>query len=539
MENNLDNFDDRFRERMSDFEPQGAKPDWGAFEQRWAEKEEEAAAAFDRIIRERLRNIDDSSRRAQHWKRMETRLDRAFTLRGKLMRYRVLEAAAAALLIWTASNSLDYLYDNELLMPNKKIAHQENTNKKITNPTLSGTIGAPIVTPRKESDKQRLPQLKNQLNSITAIQATHSFDKTITLQNSVINTIKTTESNLLDIQNHRQNPAKIGQKVGTTEGVVTINENSLLQNLGTTEGVVATSDNSLLEEQHHPQNPIKTGQKTGATEELIATVARRETAVVAPLVPNVREGFDLHLTAEDMLRKTPIIKPLHQNAENPSFARVVMYASATLDNTRNTVNSAVFYGESFDVQANSGGGVNIAFNVDDNLEIETGLAYASKKYTPVQVRKVTGNFDRYVTTNIQHVQLNLVNLPIHVKYRFKRGKHWSFFGLLGGSLNVAAQTSYDTELSLSTPNNERKILVQTEGDRLPQDYKSGLLEGGKFQENYYLTADIGVGAEYKVNKRWSLFVQPTYMHQIGVKGIGPNKDRINTLALQFGSKVVL
>jgi hypothetical protein len=510
MENNLDNFDDLFRKRMSDFEPQGAKPDWGAFEQRWAEKEEAETADFDRIIREKLRNVDDSSRRAQHWKRMEARLDSEFTLRGKLMRYRVLEAAAVVLLIWTVSNSLDYQNDNELLSPNAKTSHkviaqQEKTNKEVTSRAISGTLIAPSVRRQAQSEVQKYAQNKPQLNSSIFTKHTNSliFDNTFTSSNTIIeaahqvaqsspNKVADTKNSLLDAQNTNENHAEVGQNLVFAEG---------------TEGVVAN-------------------------------VTTHETTIVEPLAPKVK-GFDLHLNREDMMRKTPIVKPLYQKTEKPSSVRAIMYASATLDNTRNTVNSPVFYGESFDIQANGGGGINIAFNVDKNLEVETGLAYASKKYTPVQVRKITGNFDRYVTTSIRNVQLNLVNLPVHLKYRFKRGKRWNFFGVFGGSLNVAAQTSYDTELALSTPSQERRILIQTDGDRLPQDYKNGLLEGGKFQENYFLTADIGVGAEYKLNKRWSLFAQPIYMQQIGVKGIGPNKDRINTVALHFGSKVTL
>ncbi len=511
MENNLDNFDDLFRKRMSDFEPQGAKPDWGIFEQRWAEKEEAETAEFDRLIRERLHNLDDASRRAQHWKRMEARLDKEFTLKGKLIRYRVLEAAAVALLIWTVSNSLEYQNDNQQLTPNaktlgKNIAQQSTNPKATTAQSLSGSLVAPSATlqgkRRKDELSNSLGQYNHQLNVNIFTNPTNftAFDKTITSSNNALNIAQATTQKPND--------------------------------------AASDSEKSLLAANSSPLIPAEIAQKEATTEGVVAQVIAHETSVVAPLVPQDKRST-IHLTKEDLMRKTPIIKPLHQKAEKPSSLRAVMYASATLDNTRNTVNSPVFYGESFDVQANSGGGIHIAFKVDDNLEVETGLAYASKKYTPVQVRKVTGNFEGYVTTSIRNVHLNLVNLPVHLKYRFKRGKRWDFFGVFGGGLNIAAQTSYDTELAISSPNRARKSLIQTDGDRLPQAYQNGLLEGGKFQENYYVTADVGIAAEYKLNKRWSLFVQPTYMQQIGVKGIGPNKDRINTLALQVGSKVTM
>lgn len=515
MENNLDNFDDLFRQRMSDFEPNGAKPDWGAFEQHWAENEEAENADFDHLVRERLRNVDDSARRAQHWKLMEEKLNKEFTLRGKLMRYRVLEAAVVALLVLTISNVLDNRNDYQLVTPDNKNGQIANQYKYLPQKTISNT---PL--------SQKKSILKQYNNNITTIKQALNFNPL----NQPLGVGNSSKADLIQqITLSNNNTVFVNSQNGTTfEKINTLNNNKQISNIT---AITKKEFINIAENISHINNNIALTEGG----EIVET--NRSTAIVEPLMPKESEKLLLDLT--NMLPKTLIIKPLEHIVSKKSLLSSSMYASAMLDNSRNTVNSPVFFGESFDVQANSGGGINVAFKVDDNLEIETGLAYASKKYTPVQVRKITGNFDNYVTTNIRNVQLNLVNIPLHLKYQVKKGKRWNIFGILGGSLNLAAQTSYDTELAMSTSNQARKSLLEANGDRLPQSYQNGLLEGGRFNENYYVTADAGVSIEYKLDKRWSLFAQPTYMHHIGVKGIGPNKDRFNTLALHVGSKVTL
>jgi len=196
-----------------------------------------------------------------------------------------------------------------------------------------------------------------------------------------------------------------------------------------------------------------------------------------------------------------------------------------------------------------GGGLSVGLELG-RFEIETGAIYAARQY-PVGLLYVNGNIrDGLQGQRLQASELNIINVPIHFRYNFLHRGSWRAYALAGASLQVAFQRNYfvteEPEYGYRPqPGQTPPPPAPLPGDEPAIDRirKSGLgwFEGGTFEENAYLTGNLGIGLERYINSRWSVFAQPTYQHSLQYfrVGLGPNADQINSLSILFGAKVRL
>lgn len=172
------------------------------------------------------------------------------------------------------------------------------------------------------------------------------------------------------------------------------------------------------------------------------------------------------------------------------------------------------------------------------MEAGAGLVYAAKEYQPLPVIFVKGSNQKgFVAESLEGIQLNLVNLPVYLRYDVVRQNKWRAYVSGGGSLQIALYANYFISPPISLPASGQAVVV--EGDI--QNTTGGWFEGGSFKQNSYVTANIALGLERFVSERWSVFTQPTYQQSIGYfsNGLGPNLDRIHTLSLWTGIRVRL
>ncbi len=176
-------------------------------------------------------------------------------------------------------------------------------------------------------------------------------------------------------------------------------------------------------------------------------------------------------------------------------------------------------------------------------DIELGANYVSRKYTPKPISEKVGNIlDGYLSFELDKIELNLLNVPLHIRYYFKTEKKTEVFISGGASLNIAMQANYYKKAEFAsrqrTPNLSKAdqlldgTLINTQ-----KIYSLGLLDGGSFLENRYFTADLGLGFERKISHRYSIFGQANYQHFLD-NGIGPNKDRFNSVSLSAGARAL-
>jgi len=179
-------------------------------------------------------------------------------------------------------------------------------------------------------------------------------------------------------------------------------------------------------------------------------------------------------------------------------------------------------------------------------EVETGGIYASKRYQP-ESEEVLGDFrSGYIENKLDEITLDIIKIPLNIKYTFTNKPNWNFYAMAGASLNVAASAKYNTIATYKSPapppgfgGRSSEEIIESESKYNNKIFSDGWFEGGSFLENRYFTANIGLGMERQLTKRWSLFMQKSYQHSILFDGIGPNKDRINNVSIFAGARATL
>ncbi len=182
-----------------------------------------------------------------------------------------------------------------------------------------------------------------------------------------------------------------------------------------------------------------------------------------------------------------------------------------------------------------GGGVLLGLEYG-RMELGSGLIYSAKQYQPLPVIFVKGSNQKgFVANSLETIQLNLVNLPVYLRYDVIRKDKWRAYVTGGASLQIALGANYFISPPITLPVASQTPVVEGELEKPA----GGWLEGGSFKENSYITANVGLGLERFVSERWSVFAQPTYHQSIGyfANGLGPNLDRIHTLSLWTGIRV--
>lgn len=179
----------------------------------------------------------------------------------------------------------------------------------------------------------------------------------------------------------------------------------------------------------------------------------------------------------------------------------------------------------------------------DNWEIESGLAYSSMNYQPLQITEVTGSGTNGITeTTLKEIIMNFVEIPMNFKYKLFKNKNWSVYANSGLSVGALASAKYDIDevnhrvFASRTPDaassGNTEILKRKEFD-------PGLLNGGTVSNNIFATLNTGIGVTKKISDGVSFYAQPTYHHNLAVGGLGPNNDVHHRLSVQIGTKVRL
>lgn len=251
---------------------------------------------------------------------------------------------------------------------------------------------------------------------------------------------------------------------------------------------------------------------------------------------------------EQELVDVNLLKPVKKNAW-----RVGMFGASMIDHIT-TPRDHVFKIDGYDrYSLGYGGGFSIGKQLLNNKwEIESGLMYIAKRYPQQVVLHIfNGNVkDGYGVTWVSDIEMNIVNIPLNIRYNIIDNNKWKVYGLGGASLQLILQANYDSDeeslrFSAAPPSGESKSTRATESESelyQRKRFNNGFLVDGNFKENRYFNYNIGIGLERFVSPRWSVFAQPTYQHTIKAfnnDGIGPNRDRINTMLILLGAKVGL
>ena len=178
-----------------------------------------------------------------------------------------------------------------------------------------------------------------------------------------------------------------------------------------------------------------------------------------------------------------------------------------------------------------------------NWELETGAIYASNQYSPRKLYEInSGSISTgYIASTLRDIELEVVKIPLNFRFNVNLWDKWKVYALSGATMNMVVQSEFITDdvFFKGSSFTSSSSVVSQSSKLARKDFGEGILEGGSFKDNSFFTANLGFGVERTLNKKWSVFAQPTYQRQIFSSGIGPNQDRYNAISLFLGTRVAL
>ncbi len=472
-------FDDQIRDAIGDFEAK----DGGSWELLMGKMmvdpelapEPQEAQDFDHAIKTKIENIQ-ADRPIGNWDAMAERIKQEFSIRRKLIRYKVAEIALVLLAIFTLANVLPTQVNKPFKNIKAQIAKRKQAlvaykNAILFNEANENKIEQPIASIEKNDTKG----VKEKSSEIKAEEVIES----------------TAASQNLNIILHSSAEIEKAQEF-ESEIVAEIVAKGPKQTIEPREAILEI--NSLA--QKEPISELDSKKKRF-----------RGKAIIAKIFSPIKQVRVSMFTGSDY---NYIQTPYDEIFELEQYGRFTQGYQA---------------------------GVSIGFK-NKNLEVETGGIYSFKNYKPRIPTQFLNGPGPPIAVKFDKIQLNMLEIPLNFRYTFSDLTRWKFYGQTGASMHIALLADYDhsniagifAQLSPGQPGPKLEA----------KKFTDGLLEGGSFGENSYFTANLGVGVERLINPRWSLFLQPSvkaYLLPGYNNGLGPNQDRISSFSLITGARV--
>lgn len=190
-----------------------------------------------------------------------------------------------------------------------------------------------------------------------------------------------------------------------------------------------------------------------------------------------------------------------------------------------------------------GGGFTIAID-HPRWAVETGLIYNSKTFEPGRKLSVGTAFDNG-TIEFEAMRLQLVTLPLQMRYKIENKGRFKFYTLAGFDLNLIVQSDIDVSIkyhfqSLSVnenPNSNPNLANTIKESRRVSEH---IRDGAPFSTKSFVSAAAGLGFEYSLNEHKTFFVQSAAHYQIPNLAFSNNNGkRIRSISIQTGVRTPL
>jgi len=431
---------------------------------------------------------------------MAERLEEEFSLRRKLYRYKVLEMALMLLFLITLVNYLPFGGNK---FEELKAFHFElfNSNNKTKN-----------VFEAKKLENQKTQKEENKSEKKE--------------QKIPVDVEKMEEENT-------DNQTVVPQPIAANNWKNTVSTTRLQQN---TPPIIPTKSSKITSE---ISNTIYIGaKKSGVSEN-------------NPVVKNQTEGDlqsmlnSLELPKTELLNFNSILPSmiLVPNKEK-GFWRFGMAGSYDVNYIFSPDNEELGSSQDTTLGLGYGGGL-LASYKKGRWGFETGAMYNHKSYPPNFINQFNpdNNPNLLESEFFQDIQLDILQIPINAQYFMVDKPKWRVYISSGMTINMLLQPVYKIQET-------RAALVATPAPAPPggqpdkslknkTEFPIGILEGGEFRDNSFLTANLGLGVERSLGLRWNIFAQPSYQHQISKQGLRPFKDKFYTLSMTIGTRVTI
>ena len=175
--------------------------------------------------------------------------------------------------------------------------------------------------------------------------------------------------------------------------------------------------------------------------------------------------------------------------------------------------------------------------------MESGFEYSKMAYSP---HKNPVKLDKSVVY-LDKIKFENIGVPVNYKYHFVDNKIWDIYTVSGISANMITGSEYEFVQKRNQNGDEfvlKRLAQELQNDNYfkntlysQKDFPAGTLEGGDFNDNFYLAVNAGVGVKRKLGDRYSLYFEPQFKHIFNK--FDPNNDIIQKLNFKFGLSVNL
>ena len=460
----------------------GTTADWSFMNERLDALDREETLDFDDSVRERIQNFEVPAE-PNHWPDMEAKLERTFGLRQRIRRWRLVEAALVALLLLALVGTFDNHHEQGILPRFIEQLWQPNANANTPQPIASLPL-APVVAP--DLSTEALPAAEQIIYGPAS-------ETRVSVQLSSV---------------------EVEAPAATTDATASMPQ--VASN--------AVTPPSLLsaEAENIPTEAATETERSGLLSRL---------GTLFPKRVKEKSEKDLHLKV-DRAHEKP-----HLRIGAVGVGEISAVSFEPLDrNLKSEISQNYSQGYGY------GGGLTLGF-MYNRFEFETGALYTYRTYSPNHNGRVFGNFNRYVQEWLKRVEYETVEIPANLRFNAYHRRDWRIYGSFGMSLNTVLTTNYDvvrTQSALALdPGSEPSEEGGTKSTLNDLPYPQGLLDGGQFWDNSYLSFNLNVGVEKYVNPRISLYLQPSFSHSLRGRGYGPLQDRFEVFSLRVGTKVTV
>ena len=508
-------FDGFIRKRMEKLEADTPVQGWEALSGRLEAEDAGTAAADEKVMEavifEKMSQLESPYQPAS-WGKLESKLNEEYRFVNKVIRYKSLELSLFLLLIALFLNYFPKTStSNEAPLETQAIASSDSEKQEVTNSIIKATEEAVAGGGELQKRASKRKVAKTKADQQTQVLASSSIAASpIRTQEDIPAQPAATAPLALVLQplDNPRLPAAISSQTASQERVL---------NSGT----------SSFSQRHVP-----------------ATVLEQQLLdLVAPM-----PGLQIYpeRDAESMsgyLKPAPKERLFRLGVQGASdFNRIITPPIFLAGNVHSRDRYALGYS----------GGLTVSWG-SRKWEVETGLIYAAKNYIPLITGELEYDFQNGFSGELlKSFEFDVVSIPLDIRRHFIPEGKWRFYATAGVSMNTVMQADY----FFTSPKQPRPSGPPSQSipDPPPNDndtkagidkdaYTKGLLQGGGFGKNTFMTANLGVGLERFISHRTSIFAQPQYQHSIRFlapeSGIGPFQDRIHTMRVIFGMRVKL
>lgn len=509
-------FDDIIKKKLESLSSDGAGGNWDTFRQRWLESDqadddpqsdsqiddhvdpvtpesdlafEKTNAAFDKKLKENLSSLRMPFNSA-HWVILKAQLEAEALFKKRLFVAKSVEVLMLLLIVIGILN----------IVPIKNEVYQI--------PMYNASMTASIAVDKRTADKYAADQITNYIKAN---------------QDPIVNAINTAIMG----KNHTNTLAST--KVSNAVQHTLEEEKKFTGRFGEIKTDVLPFLSSLKEKNSHVEGH-KNNRKSPRDRKESASVLDH---TIRPVSNSVKALSIPPIAA--------LIKPLAENKNT--------YLGLAIGPKINLINSP------FDpiYKVDPYNTLNTNFNIGARFEKEigpvtayAGLGYHKTSYEPLPVSELYEDiFNAYNQTSLENISFSTIDIPLGIKYDVIKRDKFAVYASAGVSLNIIGDAQYDV-LDAPLGRNQPALPPSVKPDRNPEisteaklsekEFSRGIFHGGSLSDNLYATASVGIGLSRRITDISSIYVEPTYSHFISPNGIGPNEDKLHSVAVSIGMR---